>query len=110
MANAIGIVCSQPTGIRLMFGTYTKPLHAGKAAANGMLSALLARGGMTSSPVSLEAKRGFGFLLSDSPDPKPLEEAWDGPLMIMKNTYKPFAAASSPPRHRLGHPHPQTGH
>jgi hypothetical protein len=61
-----------------MFGTYTKPLTR-QGRRERMLSALLDRGGMTSSPVSLEANRGFGYLLSTPPTPKPLEEAGTGP-------------------------------
>jgi 2-methylcitrate dehydratase PrpD len=37
----------------------TKPLHAGKAAENGVLSALLAKDGFTASQQILEAKKGF---------------------------------------------------
>jgi 2-methylcitrate dehydratase PrpD len=91
MTYAMGIASTQPTGLREMFGTYTKPIHAGKAAANGMLSALLAKEGLTSSVRSIEAKRGYGFLLSDSPDLTFLEKPWGKDWLIMKNTYKPFA-------------------
>jgi len=91
MVDALGIASVQTTGIRTMFGTYTKPIHAGKAAATGILSALLAKEGMTSSEQSLEAKKGYCFLMSDSPDYTYLETPWGKNWQIMKNTYKPFA-------------------
>ncbi|MDR3561443.1 MAG: MmgE/PrpD family protein [Negativicutes bacterium] len=91
MVYALGIASVQPTGIRTMFGTYTKPIHAGKAASNGILSALLAREGMTSSLQSLEAPKGYCFLMSDSPDYSFLETPWGNDWQIMRNAYKPFA-------------------
>ena len=36
-----------------------KPLHAGLAARNGVLAALLARGGMTASDLALDGPQGF---------------------------------------------------
>jgi 2-methylcitrate dehydratase PrpD len=91
MIDALGIASVQTTGIRTMFGTYTKPIHAGKAAANGILSALLAKEGMTSSQQSLEAKKGYCVLMSDAPDYSYLEAPWGKNWQIMRNAYKPFA-------------------
>lgn len=91
MAYALGIASTQPVGIREMFGTFTKPIHAGKAAANGILSALLAREGLTSSTRPLEAEKGYAHLVSESPDFSFLEENWTNQWLIMKNSYKPYA-------------------
>jgi len=91
MANALGIAATQPTGLREMFGTMTKPFHPGKAAANGLLSALLAQKGFTSSLSSLEAKRGFGQVLSDDPAFDIIIEPWGSKWQILENSYKPFA-------------------
>jgi 2-methylcitrate dehydratase PrpD len=91
MAYAIGLASSQPTGLREMFGTMTKPFHAGKAAANGLLSVLLAAEGFTSSFESLEGKRGYCRVLSDSPDFSGLESPFGPRWLIMDNCYKPFA-------------------
>jgi 2-methylcitrate dehydratase PrpD len=44
-----------------MFGTMSKPLHAGKAAQNGLLAAELARRGFTSHPAAIEAELGFAW-------------------------------------------------
>ncbi|MFZ5943239.1 MAG: MmgE/PrpD family protein [Bacillota bacterium] len=91
MANALGLAAAQPTGLREMFGTMTKPFHPGKAAANGLLSALLAQRGFTSSLASLEARRGFAQVLSDKQDYDILLEPWGSRWHILENSYKPFA-------------------
>jgi 2-methylcitrate dehydratase PrpD len=49
LANALGIAGTQAAGLAASFGTMAKPLHPGKAAMNGLLSALLARQGFTGS-------------------------------------------------------------
>ncbi|MCJ0764451.1 MmgE/PrpD family protein [Variovorax terrae] len=58
-AHALGMAASMAGGLRVNFGTMTKPLHAGLAAHNGVLAARLAAGGMTASPVALEGGEGF---------------------------------------------------
>ena len=57
--RALGIVASQSAGLRENFGTMVKPLHAGRASESGVVAAQLAALGYASSPVILEAKRGF---------------------------------------------------
>ncbi|HUY78675.1 MAG TPA: MmgE/PrpD family protein [Ktedonobacterales bacterium] len=59
LATAIGIAASMTSGLRENFGTMTKPLHAGRAASNGVAAAYLARNGFTASQHILEARRGF---------------------------------------------------
>jgi len=60
MMMALGIAASSASGLRASFGSMTKPLHAGQAARNGVLAALLARDGFTASEVALEHR--FGYL------------------------------------------------
>jgi 2-methylcitrate dehydratase PrpD len=57
--HALGIAASEASGVKENFGTMVKPLHAGLAARNGVLAALLARGGMTASELALEGPQGF---------------------------------------------------
>jgi len=90
-ANALGIAATQPTGLREMFGTMTKPFHPGKAAANGLLAALLAREGFTSSASALEANRGFLAVVCENPDPAPVAAPWGEKWQLVNNTYKPYA-------------------
>jgi 2-methylcitrate dehydratase PrpD len=89
---AIGIAATDPTGLREMFGTMTKPYHPGKAAMNGMLAALIAGEGFTSSKKALEAERGFISVLSEETKPELLTDNWGDKWEIEKNSYKPFAS------------------
>ena len=57
--RAIGIAAAQAAGIRSMFGTDCKPLHAGKGAYNGLLAALLAARDFTSRAGAVECANGF---------------------------------------------------
>ncbi|MFN4090009.1 MAG: MmgE/PrpD family protein [Alphaproteobacteria bacterium] len=65
MATAIGIAATQAAGLKSMFGTMCKPLHAGKAAQNGLLAASLAARGFTSRQDALECVQGIGETQSD---------------------------------------------
>ena len=47
MRTAMGITCSAIGGTRRAFGTNVKPLHAGNAARNGLMAAILAKEGFT---------------------------------------------------------------
>jgi 2-methylcitrate dehydratase PrpD len=58
-ANVLGIAASLASGISVNFGTMSKPLHAGNAARNGIMAALLGKGGFTSHPSALEAPSGY---------------------------------------------------
>lgn len=89
---AIGLAATEPTGLREMFGTMTKPFHPGKAAMNGLMAALLAESGFTSSSQALEAKRGYGHVLSDEPKFELVTDHWMETWEILKNSYKPFAS------------------
>lgn len=58
-AHAIAIAASEASGLKENFGTMVKPLHAGLAARNGVLAALLARGGMAASGHAIDGPQGF---------------------------------------------------
>ncbi len=66
---ALGIAGTQSSGIKQVFGTMCKPFHAGKAAMNGLLSALLAEKGFTSSTDMLEGDKGFSKVFSTRMEP-----------------------------------------
>src|SRR3990172_3762212 len=65
ICHALGIASSMAGGFQANFRSITKPLHAGQAARNGVLAALLAARGFTANPTALEAEKGlselFGF-------------------------------------------------
>jgi len=59
LRNGFGIAASLAAGIRVNFGTMTKPLHVGRAAENGVTAALLAERGFTADPAALDGQWGF---------------------------------------------------
>lgn len=61
---ALGIACSEASGVRQNFGTMTKPLHVGLAARNGVLAASLAEKGFTADGCTLEGPLGFAKVLT----------------------------------------------
>jgi 2-methylcitrate dehydratase PrpD len=63
MRNALGIASTQAAGLWSAFGTMTQAYHFGKAAADGVESALLAQAGFTGPAQPLEGRRGFVALL-----------------------------------------------
>jgi 2-methylcitrate dehydratase PrpD len=71
LERALGIACSMASGISTNFGTMTKPLHAGQAAKNAILAALLAKEGVTASAQAIE-----GFFHSHSWSRAPQPEAF----------------------------------
>lgn len=90
MVWALGIAAAQPVGLREMFGTMTKSLHPGRAAQNGLLAALLASRGFTSTDVGLEGKSGWANVLSTKQDWAEITGGLGDRYEILLNTYKPF--------------------
>ena len=70
-ANALSITASLCAGIRVNFGTMTKPLHVGYAAQNGITAAELAARGFTGGHDGLDGPWGFFqiFSFGDGFDP-----------------------------------------
>ena len=58
-AHALAIAASMAAGIRVNFGTMTKPLHVGRAAQNGVVAAELAARGFTGGKGALDPPWGF---------------------------------------------------
>jgi 2-methylcitrate dehydratase PrpD len=58
-ATAYGIAATMASGLKSMFGTMCKPMHAGRAAQNGVLAARLAARGFTSREDSIECEQGL---------------------------------------------------
>ncbi|MCZ6741484.1 MAG: MmgE/PrpD family protein [Alphaproteobacteria bacterium] len=90
--HALGIAGTQAMGLREVFGSMTKPFHAGKAAENGLLAAQLAQRGFTSisaeSKGILEGARGFAAVMAEGYDladlTRGLGEAWELPEIAIK--------------------------
>jgi 2-methylcitrate dehydratase PrpD len=58
-AHALGIAASSACGLKENLGSMVKPLHAGMAARNGVMAALLAQRGYAASERSLDGPQGF---------------------------------------------------
>ncbi|MER1995242.1 MAG: MmgE/PrpD family protein [Arthrobacter sp.] len=56
---ALSIAASMSSGLTENFGTFTKPLHAGRAAEAGYLAATLAQSGWTADPAVFEGRKGY---------------------------------------------------
>jgi 2-methylcitrate dehydratase PrpD len=57
--HALAIAASAASGLKENFGSMVKPLHAGLAARNGVVAALLAQAGMTASAAAIDGPQGF---------------------------------------------------
>jgi 2-methylcitrate dehydratase PrpD len=71
--RALGLAASQSAGLRENFGTMTKPFHPGRSAESGIVAAELAALGWTSTPIVLEAGRGFFKAAGGGYDPQAIE-------------------------------------
>ena len=81
-AHAVGIAASMASGLKENFGSMVKPLHAGTAARNGLLAALLARRGLTASGSVLEGRQGLLAAMDSQrpslePETADLGERWE---------------------------------
>jgi 2-methylcitrate dehydratase PrpD len=91
LTYALGIAATQAGGMQQNRGTMCKSFHAGKAAANGVLAALLAERGFDSSQEIIEGKRGFARIYSDVAAPEQLTDGLDDGWLIETNGHKPYA-------------------
>lgn len=90
MQHAIGLAATQVVGLRAVFGSHTKSFHPGRAAQNGLLSAMLAAKGYTSSLQGLEAKRGWANVVSKSHNLPAHFDTLGRTWEIKRNAFKPF--------------------
>ena len=100
LAHALGIAASMSSGIRVNFGSMTKPLHAGRAAENGVTAAELASLGFTAGDDSLDGEWGFFQVLGGGADVARIVPTLGNPFSIVDPgvSVKPYPCGS------LGHP------
>jgi len=91
LTYGLGIAATQAGGMQQNRGTMCKSFHAGKAAANGVLAALLAERGFDSSQEIIEGKRGFARIYSDAAAPEQLTDGLGASWLIESNGHKPYA-------------------
>jgi 2-methylcitrate dehydratase PrpD len=90
-AFAFGIAGTQAAGLKSMFGTMCKPLHAGRAAYNGLFAARLAGRGFDSRGDVLEAAQGFASTQSDGI--KAIDASYpEGGFYLRSNLFKYHAS------------------
>ena len=88
--RALGVASSMTLGHREGFGTMVKPLHPGKAAANGLVAATVAARGLTASPSAIDGPRGYFQVLAPEVDVDQLMDGWGQRWELLDNTYKPY--------------------
>lgn len=93
MTAALGIAATQSGGLREMYGTMCKSFTPGRTAQNGLLAAMLAQGGFTSSPAAIEGATGLARVLTNRDAPESLCKDLGATYEISANTCKPFACA-----------------
>ena len=81
-ARTIGIAASMASGIRVNFGTMTKPLHVGRAAENGVTAALLASEGFTANEEAIDGRWGYLAVAGRGADPELVRGRFGAPLSI----------------------------
>lgn len=91
MAWALGTAATQAAGLREMAGTMCKSFVHGRAAQNGMLAALLAGRGFTSSEHALEAPRGLIAVVAPGAGQEDILTGLGERYELTRNTYKPHA-------------------
>jgi 2-methylcitrate dehydratase PrpD len=90
--HALGLAGTQSAGLKATFGTMGKPMHAGKAAADGLLAALLASGGFTGDPAVIEAPQGLAAASGAGGVDIHRLDRYDGRFVIRTTLFKYHAA------------------
>lgn len=92
--HALGIAATQAAGLRAVFGTMSKALHAGKAAESGLLAAELARRGYTANPAAIEVDGGFASATSSAFAPEAAEAFPAGEHGVDNVHFKRYASCA----------------
>ena len=100
IAHTIAIAASLASGIRVNFGTMTKPLHAGRAAQNGVFAASIASAGFTGGADGLDGEWGFFAVCGRGADTNRIAGMLGNPFTLITPgvSIKPYPCGS------LGHP------
>jgi 2-methylcitrate dehydratase PrpD len=90
MIWAMGLAATQASGLRESFGSMAKSFHAGHAARNGYLSAILAKQDFTAGVHAIEGPRGFAPVLASEYDLSKITAGLGTDFQVRYNTYKPY--------------------
>jgi 2-methylcitrate dehydratase PrpD len=88
LVYAFGIAGTQAAGLKAVFGTHCKAFHPGKAGFNGLLSALLAQRGFTSTENIFEGDNCFWNMYSGRSNPRMALKDLGSKWSVLNNTYK----------------------
>jgi 2-methylcitrate dehydratase PrpD len=95
MVYAFAIAGTQACGVREVFGSMCKPFHAGRAAQNGAVAALLAQRGFTGTDGIFEGERGLVGVMATGHDiaaaTRELGSRWE----LRQNGLKPYACGQA---------------
>jgi 2-methylcitrate dehydratase PrpD len=94
LTQAFGIAATQASGLKEVYGSSSKALHAGRAASDGLFAALLATEGYTGGSTTLEGRFGFLNLFSTDPRPERLTENLGNRWLLLEDGFKPYACGS----------------
>ncbi|MCA3073509.1 MAG: MmgE/PrpD family protein [Rhodocyclaceae bacterium] len=94
MAVAFGLAGTQAGGLRETFGTMTKAFHPARAAQSGLLAALMAQRGFSSTTRILEGPHGFAQAFAAGAfDAEAIVDGLGERWLLMDNAPKPYASA-----------------
>jgi 2-methylcitrate dehydratase PrpD len=96
----LSVTASLSSGLRVNFGTMTKPLHAGRAAANGLMASMLGHSGFTADKNGLDGRWGFFNVMGDGYDEEKIQGKLGNPYSIID----PGATLKMYPCGSLGQP------
>lgn len=92
-AAAMGIAANQSAGLREMYGTACKALTPGRAARDGLVSAMLAAEGFSAPERPIEGRKGLSMVFTGSEAPLSLTKDLGGSYEIEFNIFKPYPCA-----------------
>ena len=92
MERALAIAATQAGGFQVVFGTMCKPFHPGKAAMDGVLSAMLAKNGFDGPENILEMPKGFCAMFSGKSDFSTGLSGLGKDYQIINNGFKRYAS------------------
>ena len=90
LVNAFGICGTQASGLRQVFGTMCKPFHTAKVSREGVMSAVLAQMGFTSSLEMIEGPLGVFDVLTEVPNEKIVLDQLGQEYYINHLSIKPY--------------------
>ena len=91
---ALGLMATQAGGMKAVYGSMAKALHAARAAHDGVAAALLVQRGFTCATDAIEADLGFLHLYAPRARPERLL-AWSGSrYAVLDDGFKPYPCGS----------------